>query len=77
MAFWAQQAGVYVEIRADKQIHFDSSWKITAKKVEDLPDDADNIADLMHEAVVAELKKKLAHGEIPKPGPDAPVWEDE
>jgi|GEM_PF-1976503 len=77
MAFHACQAGGYVEIRAERQIDFASPWKITAKKVEDLLDDVDNVADLMHETVVAELMKKLAHGEIPKPKPDAPVGEDE
>ena len=59
MAFKAKKNGDYWEADIDKPIDFDSDWAICAKSVKALPDDVDNRADKMHEAVVAELMRKI------------------
>ena len=55
MAFGAKKEGPYWDADVGKQISFESEWAICAKSVEKLPKDADNVANAMHDAVVAEL----------------------
>ena len=55
MAFKAKQEGPYFEADVSEQLSFESEWSICADSPEELPDDVDNRADQMHEAVVAEL----------------------
>ena len=57
MAFYAEKSGPYWDADVQRQINFESEWAICAKSVKELPDDADNRADAMHNAVVAELAK--------------------
>lgn len=60
MAFKAKKDGEYWEADIFEQVSFESEWAICAESPEALPDDVDNRADQMHEAVVAELSNKLA-----------------
>ena len=56
MAFRAKKEGPYWDADVSKQISFESEWAICSEKgFKALPDDADNLADRMHEAVVREL----------------------
>ena len=56
MAFRAKKEGQYWDADVTKQISFDSEWAICSEEGwKKLPDDADNKANDMHEAVVAEL----------------------
>lgn len=55
MAFKAKQEGPYFEADVSDQLSFESEWAICAESPDGLPDDVDNRADQMHEAVVAEL----------------------
>lgn len=59
MAFNAKQEGPYFEADVSEQLSFESEWAICADSPEGLPDDVDNRADQMHEAVVAELMAVL------------------
>lgn len=54
MAFRAEKIGEYWEARMSKQVNFESQWSI-----EHADDGADAEANDMHEAVVAELTKRL------------------
>lgn len=56
MAFHAKNDGRYWDADVSRQIPFDSEWAIAEL-------DADDKANDMHEAVVAELTEKLASGE--------------
>jgi len=62
MAFHAAQHGPYIDSDASRQVFFDSPWSICADKVRDLPEEVDNMANDMHEAVVAELTARLQAG---------------
>ena len=59
MAFKAQKEGAYWEADVSEAVSFDSEWAICADSAEALPDDVDNQADAMHEAVVAELVTRM------------------
>lgn len=59
MAFKAKKEGPYFEADVSEQLSFDSEWAICAESPEELPDDVDNQADQMHEAVVSELSALL------------------
>ena len=59
MAFVAKQQDKYMDA-SDIQVGFDSKWFIGPKEREEEFDNMDNIADAMHEAVVAELSERLA-----------------
>jgi hypothetical protein len=59
MAFEAVLEGPYWDANVSEEVNFQSPWAIRADSVEELPDDVDNLADEMHEAVVAELMKKI------------------
>jgi len=71
MVFLAEKEGPYIDIAVTKELKFDSPWSINAKKWQDLPDDVDNKANNIHEAVVAEMTGKLGRGEKLKR-----IWED-
>lgn len=58
MAFVAKKEGHYWEADVSKQLSFDSEWAICADSPVKLPDDVDNKADRMHEAVIAEFIKR-------------------
>ena len=62
MAFKAHKEGPYLEADVSEQISFESEWAICAASPDDLPNDVDNRADRMHEAVVEELSNKLLIG---------------
>ena len=62
MAFKAKKEGPYWEADVGEQISFESEWAICASSPDDLPNDVDNRADRMHEAVVEELSNKLLIG---------------
>ena len=62
MAFKAHKEGPYWEANVGEQISFESEWDICAASPDDLPNDVDNRADRMHEAVVEELSNKLLIG---------------
>ena len=57
MAFHAKKEGPYWDIDVSKQIYFKSEWAICAKSFKDLPIDADNKANDMHETVISEIEK--------------------
>lgn len=59
MAFKAYKNGPYWEAHVSEQLNFDSEWAICAESSEELPDDVDNLADQMHEAVVSELSAAM------------------
>lgn len=59
MAFKAEFDNPYYEVNVSEQIYFDSEWAICGNDASELPNDVDNKADEMHEAVVAELTEKL------------------
>lgn len=59
MAFKAKKEGQYWEADVSEQISVESEWAICAKAPKELPDDVDNQADLMHEAIVAELSRTI------------------
>ena len=59
MAFRAVKVGAYWDADVSEEVPFESDWSICAKSAKKLPDDVDNKANDMHEAVVAELIKKL------------------
>lgn len=64
MVFYAKKFGPYIGIDVHKQIYFDSPWCISGKRMEDLPDDVDNVANAMHEKVVEEITQKMVEGAI-------------
>lgn len=59
MAFEAKKDGPYWDADVSRQINFESEWAICAESVEKLPEDADNKANDMHEAVVSEIIERL------------------
>lgn len=59
MAFKAKKEGPYWDIDVSKQLSFESEWAICATSPRKLPQDVDNKADQMHEAVVAEFIERL------------------
>ncbi len=59
MAFEAEKVGEYWDADVSNQVHFDSQWSICADYVKDLPAYSDNLADAMHERVVAEIANRL------------------
>jgi hypothetical protein len=59
MAFYAKRNGPYWDADVTRQIGFESEWEICADSVKKLPKDADNKANDMHEAVVAELIERF------------------
>lgn len=63
MAFHAKKDGPYWDIAVGRKVSFDSEWAICAESVNDLPEDVDNLANDMHEAVVTEIAAKLLKGE--------------
>jgi hypothetical protein len=58
MVFLGEKQGLYIE--AGEEIPFRSQGAICAESYDQLPEDVDNMADQMHEAVVAEMMEKLA-----------------
>ena len=58
MAFKAKKEGSYWEASVSEEISFESEWAICADSPEKLPDDVDNKADAMHEAVIKELTER-------------------
>ena len=59
MAFGAKSYGAYIEADVSDQRSFESEWAICAESADDLPDDVDNKANEMHNAVVAELARAI------------------
>lgn len=57
MAFEAKFDDPYWEADVTQQLDFDSEWSICGGDKSELPDGVDNIANNMHETVVAELSK--------------------
>ena len=60
MVFGAIKDGEYIESDVSDQRDFNSEWSICAESPEELPDDVDNKANEMHEAVVKEFIEKLS-----------------
>ena len=60
MAFHAHQEGDYVEANVSRQVSFESMWAISEIETPGI----DNLANQMHEAVVAELTEKLIAGTL-------------
>lgn len=65
MAFKARKENGYWEADVSKQLGFNSEWGIWADDVDKLPDDVDNKANDLHEAVVREFVNKLTNKETP------------
>ena len=59
MVFGVKKDGEYIDADVSDQRHFEAKWNICANSPEELPDDVDNLANDMHEAVVAEFTKRL------------------
>lgn len=59
MAFEAKKEGAYIEADVSKELSFDSEWSISYENFDDIPEDIDNIADKMHEAVVNEFIARM------------------
>lgn len=59
MAFHTKQDGPYIEMNVEDPAEFDSPWSIDAGSVEALPLDVDNVANDMHETVVAEIMGRM------------------
>jgi hypothetical protein len=59
MAFEAVLEGPYRDADVSEEVSFSSPWSICADSPEELPGDVDNLADEMHEVVVAELMEML------------------
>jgi hypothetical protein len=59
MAFYAKWEDPYWETDVSAPVYFDSPWAISARTPKELPKNVDNMADQMHEAVVAEISKKM------------------
>ncbi len=59
MAFGAKDEGGYVEADVSDQRAFNSEGSICADSPGDLPDNVDNHANAMHEAVVREIASAL------------------
>ena len=58
MDFHAKKEGPYWDADVTRQISFGREWAICADSFKKLPDDADNKANEMHDAVVAELRRE-------------------
>lgn len=58
-AFGVIIAAGYIEANVFDQRDFESPWQIKAESQYELPEDVDNIANAMHDKVVAEFVKKL------------------
>lgn len=63
MAFEAHLQDGYWDADVEKEIYFDSPWGINSKTVARYGKSVDNIANDMHEAVVAELMEKITERE--------------
>ena len=59
MVFGAAKVGCYIDADVHDQRNVESKWAICADNFKDLPDNVDNKANEMHEAIVAEFAKKL------------------
>ena len=59
MAFEAKKKGPYFDADVSEQLSFENEWAICADSIDELPDDVDNRADEMHEAIVSELTARL------------------
>jgi hypothetical protein len=59
MVFGAVLYDHHMDADVSDQRSFESPWAITADSPDELGDDVDNIANDMHEAVVAEFVQKL------------------
>jgi hypothetical protein len=59
MAFHAKKEGPYWDIDVSRQISFKSEWAICAGSLKELPRDADNKANDMHDTVVSELSGQI------------------
>lgn len=62
MAFEAEFDGTYWDANVSEEVPFESPWAINAKKATQLPKDADNVANDMHNVVVKELCERLKSG---------------
>lgn len=63
LAFYAELQDQYWEIDTDRQIEFNSPWRIELD-LKNIPAGISNTANEMHETVVAELTAKLEQGEL-------------
>jgi hypothetical protein len=61
-AFWAALNDGYWDADTSRRVDFDAEWGVRAEAVSALPDDVDEVANLMHEKVVSELSEKLLRG---------------
>lgn len=59
MVFGVKKEGPYLDADFSDERAFESEWAICAKSWKNLPDDVDNKANAMHEAVVAEFAKAI------------------
>jgi len=59
MAFEAHKDGEYWEASVSNELSFESEWSICADSVDELPDDVDNKANDMHDAIVSELAQAM------------------
>jgi len=60
MAFGTKKDGAYIEADVSNKRSFESEWCICSDSVEALPEDVDNKANEMHDAVVTEFANRLA-----------------
>ena len=63
MAFEAIANGPYWDADVSSEFSFESKWSITGESIDDIPLGVDNIANEMHEAVVAEITETLKEEE--------------
>lgn len=59
MAFYARVDEPYIEIDVERPVEFEAPWSIDADRWQDLPIDVDNVANDMHETVVAEIAGRM------------------
>ena len=59
VVFGATEMGEYVDANITDQRYFNSEWSICANSPDELPDNVDNKANEMHEAVVDEFIHRL------------------
>ena len=59
MVFGTKNEGPYIDANVSDERSFESEWSICADSWQELPDDVDNIANDMHEEVVAEFARAI------------------
>lgn len=59
MVFGTHHDGGYIDAKVSDERSFDSEGSICADSINELPDDVDNKANAMHDAIVVEMAKAI------------------